>query len=342
MRAPALLVVTGLLWATPAALAVPNPRLVEARKLIDDLEFEAAVKALDAADKTAGNDRETVLEILTLQGVAFGTLGKEAKTRDSFRKLLMLAPGATLPADLPPRVRTPFLEAKEWAGTNGPLTARPGVELEGGLVQSVRLTLEKDLLRQARAARFHLAIEGVEQIVEAPFTAGEAVARVGRPAVSWWAEVLSERKGVLLEVGSAREPRQARTGDHPVAAATGVRTDAGPVSGGWRRPTGFVLLGAGAVAAGVGLVLGAQSAAARAQLTNAARDEQGRVTGLKQAEAGPLEASANAQASLANVLFGVGGALGAAGVVFVVLGPVSEPAVALSPAPGGLVATGHF
>lgn len=342
MRPFSAFLMAALLWAAVPALAAPNPRVAEARKLIDDLEFEAAVKVLDAAEKAAGNDRETVLEILTLQGVAFGTLGKEAKTRDSFRKLLMLDPGATLPPDLPPRVRTPFLEAKEWAATNGPLTARPGVELSGGLVRSVKLTLEKDLLRQARAARFHLTVEGVEQVVEAPFTAGVAVASVDRPAVSWWAELLNERKGVLVEVGSARAPRQEWTGENPVVPATRSVTDAAPVSGGWRRPTGFVLLGAGAVAAGVGLVLGVQSADGRARLTNATRDEQGRVTGLTQARAGALEASANAQASVANLLFGVGGALGAAGVVFVVLGPVTEPVVSLSPAPGGLVATGRF
>ena len=112
--------------------------------------------------------------------------------------------------------------------------------------------------------------------------------------------------------------------------------------GGWRRPTGFVLLGAGAVAAGIGVGLGASSAGARSRLTNATKDDQGRVTSITQAEAGPLEASANTQATIANVLFGVGGALGTAGVVLVILGPASEPTVALSPAPGGLLVSGSF
>ena len=68
----------------------------------------------------------------------------------------------------------------------------------------------------------------------------------------------------------------------------------------------------------------------------------GRVTSITQAEAGPLEASANTQATVANVLFGVGGALGAAGLVLVIIGPSHEPTVALSPAPGGLVVHGQF
>jgi hypothetical protein len=345
MRAPWLLALSASLCLATAAGAA-SPRLEEARKLIDDLEMEAALKALDAADKTEGNDRQTVLEILTLQGIAFGTLSKEAKTRDSFRKLLLLDPEAKLPNDLPPRVKTPFFEAKEWAATNGPFTATAGATFGNGLVQSVKLTMQKDVLRLARTARFHLKIDGATQDVDVPFTAGKAEAPVAKAGVAWWAEVLSERKGVLLLVGSANAPREdgaqspvARAG--PVTEPLAVETQA-PVAGGWRRPTGFVLLGAGAVAAGVGVILGAQSGAARARLTNATRDEQGRVTGLTQAEAGPLEAGANTQAAVANVLFGVGGALGAAGVVLVVLGPAGEPTVALSPAPGGVFVSGHF
>lgn len=96
------------------------------------------------------------------------------------------------------------------------------------------------------------------------------------------------------------------------------------------------------MSAGVGLVLGLMSNDARAKVTNAPRDDLGRVTGLTQREASALEASARGQATVANVLFGVGGGLAAAGVVLIILGPSAEPAVALSPAPGGVVVTGSF
>lgn len=342
MRTPALIIVTGLLWSAAAAASVP--KVEEARKLIDDLELEAALKALDAADKTEGNSRATVLEILTLQGVAFGTLGKDAKTRDSFRKLLLLDPDAKLPGDLPPRVRTPFFEAKEWASSNGPLAATPGAELGEGLVRAVKLTMERDVLRLARLARFHLKIDGADQLVEVPFTGGKAVANVGKTGLTWWAEVLSERKGVLFAVASASAPRSESTGVNPAAAAvTPPPTVAqGPVAGAWRRPTGFVLVGAGAVAAGIGVALGLGANDARSKVTAATRDELGRITSLTQRDAAALEASAHTQASVANVLFGVGGALAAAGVVLVVMGPSTEPVVALSPTPGGVAVTGSF
>lgn len=342
LRAIQFLAVTALVGVATPAAAAPPPRLEEARRLIDDLEMEAALKALDAADKTEGNDRATVLEIYTLQGIAFGTLGKEARTRDSFRKLLMLSPDATLPNDLPPRVRTPFFEAKEWVGANGPIAVTSDATVSMGLVKSVNLVVEKDVLRLARTARFHLrATDGSKQTVDVPFSGGKAETIVGKAGLAWWAEVLSDRKGVVLMVGSSSAPR--RVGQlAPVPNPVELETQTGAPVAGWRRPTGFVLLGAGAVAAGIGVGLGASSAGARSRLANAARDDQGRVTSITQAEAGPLEASANTQAAIANVLFGVGGALGAAGVVLVIVGPATAPSVALGPAPGGMRVSGNF
>ena len=88
--------------------------------------------------------------------------------------------------------------------------------------------------------------------------------------------------------------------------------------------------------------MGVMSNDARARVNGAARDDLGRITDLTQREAAALETSALSQATVANVLFGVGGGLAAAGVVLIILGPSGEPAVALSPAPGGVVVTGSF
>ena len=350
MRVPLLLVVTALIWFSTPALGAPNPRVAEARKLIDDLELEAAVKVLEAAERMEGNERAALVEIHTLQGIAWGTLGKDAKARDSFRKLCMIEPEATLPRDQPPRVRTPFFEAKEWSSSNGPLTATPSVDLGDGLVRTVKVTLDKDPMRLARSVRFHLKLEGVEQVLEAPIAAGKASVPVGKTSASWWAEVLSERKGVLVEVASAQKPREEWTvAPAPVLAAAPALSApvptarvVAPVSGGWRRPTGVVLAGAGVVAAGVGMALGLESNGARAKVTNAPRDEVGRITTLTQRDAAALETAARTQATVANVLFGVGGALAVAGVVLIIVGPSGEPVVALSPAPGGIALTGAF
>lgn len=339
MRASPLLVVAALSWCQTAH-AAPSAPLAEARKLIDDLELDSALKVLDAAEKSEGNDRATLQELYLLQGIAFGTLGKEAKTRDSFRKLLMIAPEATLPADLPPRVRTPFFEAKDWASTNGPLLAVPSADFGDGQVRAVKVVVEKDVLRLARSVRFHLEVNGVDRPTEVPFTAGRAATPVGKASVTWWAEVLNERGGVVKELGSAAAPREDRVAPAAAVQTPGVETEGR--AGGWRRPTGIAVLGAGAVAAGVGVVLGLQANDARSKVANATRDELGRVTSLSQREALALEASGRSQATIANVLFGVGGALGAAGLVLIILGPEQAPTVALSPTAGGVVLSGSF
>ncbi len=338
MRVIACCALASLVCAAAPAGAGPNARLQEARRLIDDLELEQALKVLDAADRAEGNDRETYLEILLLQGITFGTLGKDAKTRDSFRKLLVLAPEATLPRDLPPRVRTPFFEAKEWAASNGPLTLEGSSEREDGVVKRVSVTLGKDVLRLAKTARFHLTTDAGAQVVEVAVAGGGAQAPVGRARVTWFAEVLSERKAVLV----ATAPK---TEGPPVLAPASVAdatASAAPAPGAWRRPAGFAVLGGGVIAAGVGVVFGLQSAAARAKVTNATRDAAGRVVSLTQQEAATLESSAQRQALAANVLFGVGGGLAAAGVVLVVMGPSSAPVVTMAPAPGGVVLSGSF
>jgi hypothetical protein len=336
MRALALV----LCVAGPAWAAMP-PKVAEAKQLIEDLQLEAALKALDAADKVEGNPREAVVEILLLQGITFGTLGKDAKTRDSFRKLLMLAPDTKLPADLPPRVRTPFFEAKEWASTNGPLSLSAKATLGATEVDSVEVQVERDVLRQAKVARFHFEVGGEDETVDAPLLQGKASAPVKKASVTWWVQVLSERKGVLLET-SKKEERVA-----PVAATTKpvevkrAEDDAAP-TGGWRRPVGVALLGVGAAAAGVGAVFGVMSTGTAAKVSGATRDEMGLVTGVTQRQAAALEAESRLQATLANALFIGGGALAAGGLVLVILGPSREPTVALSPSPGGVLVHGAF
>ncbi len=326
------------MWCLTAHAAAPT--LSDAKKLIDDLELESALKALDVAEKAEGNDRATLKEIYTLQGIAYGTLGKEAKTRDSFRKLLLIAPEATLPADLPPRVRTPFFEAKDWAGTNA-LVARPGADLGDGQVRSVKVVVEKDVLRLARSVRFHFKVNGVDQPVEVPLRAGKAEVTVGKPATTWWAEVLNEREGVLLELGTAEQPREEWTGVAPTSAVPKVEHE-GSVVEGWRRPVGIAVLCAGVVGGAVGVVMGVQANDARNKVNTATRDEQGRVTSLTQRDAQALETNARSQATVANVLFGVGGGLAAAGVVLIILGPSTRTPLALSPVPGGLLVSGTF
>ena len=103
-----------------------------------------------------------------------------------------------------------------------------------------------------------------------------------------------------------------------------------------------ISLGAGAVvSAGLGVLFRALANGTAAQITGAARDASGRITGLTQPQALTLDAQQRGQATAANVLFVASGALLAGGVTLFLLGGDSGPQVALVPRPArvGLVGT---
>jgi hypothetical protein len=367
MRTTTWLALALALLAAPALAA--NPKLDEARRLVDDLEMDKAAKALDAATQVPDLSREDTLTILSLKGIVAATLGQGAKARDAFRELLVLNPTYELPADQPPRVRTPFYEAKDWAKKRGALASTAGAEQQPGLVASVWVKVDKDELKLARGVRFHLRRGGADRAVDVPLKSGRAETPVGAAEVAWWYEVTGERGRVLLEGASAQAPRQERATGTAVAATPDLKqppadvpppketpvlaptlpaekrpevAESAPSTHGWMWPTGWGLVGAGALAAGIGIIFGAQANASRATVLNAETNADGVITGLTQTEAAALEQKAQSQATVANALFITGGALAATGVVFVVVESVGGTRVAVAPAPGGLVARGSF
>jgi hypothetical protein len=331
------------------AVAAPSERVLAARKLVDDLQLEPALKLLDSIEKDDANDRDTLLELYFLQGVASGTLGKGPKTKDAFRRLLTLNPQATLPADLPPRVRTPFFEAKEWVERHGALTVTPLADVKKQ-VEGVSVSVI-DMLHLVKMVRFRFKLQGQEEIVEIPLVNGHAEAAIQAKRLVWSVELLSERDSVLLTMPERED------GPEPVVPPKNVEPKEVVVSppppalkapivfheeATWRRPDGIGLLGAGAVATGFGVFMGLQATNARNKVTTATKDASDRIVGLTQKEAGALEATAQSQAVAANILFGIGGVMGAAGAVLVILGPTSAPTLAATPAPGGVSLSGSF
>lgn len=335
-----------------AALAAPNGKIDEAKKHLDDLELEKAAKALAAAEAQPGNDRAQTVEILSLQGIVFGTMNKEAKVRDAFRKLLILAPDFALTGDQPPRVRTPFYEAKEWVAQNQPLQVEATSAALGAGVE-LTVSVRRDLLRLVKRVRF-LAGEGPAQDVALE----NGVAKVTLASVGTWrAALLGAKDAALLEQGpfpgpagmtpakpvvavSTAEPSAAPAGALPVVA---VNDTARPPPNGWVRPTSYALGGAAVVAALIGLGLGVDANATRQRLAGLAPNEAGLIVGLTQREALAQEAAARGQAMAANGLFIGAAALAATGVILFLLGSPPETApVALGLTPAGLVVSGSF
>lgn len=331
-----------VLGALSAMAQSNNAKLLEARALFDDLELEKAAKALAAAEAIPGNSRQTVLQILELQAVVYGTMNKEAKARDACRALLLLQPGFVMPKDQPPRVRTPYFEAKEWAEAN-PLVLAPstsGCE-QAACTPVVQVT--KDMLRLIKKVRFVL-LEGPEpKTREVVPEGGSARVALAASHVQWRAELLGKADAVLLELGpfTAGQPAEKPVATSTETSVTTTTTSA--ASGPPWRPIGYGVAGGGVLAAGLGVLFGVLSSQARGRITGAMVDGAGLTTSITQRDAAEAERVARSQATIANALFVTGGVLVAAGVVFFIVGaPASPESVSLSVGPSGLAVWGHF
>jgi hypothetical protein len=320
--------------ACSVLLLASNPALDSARERVRELKYNAAGPLLAKAREVSGNDHAQVLEILWLQGLVAATLNRKDDARTVFRQLLLLEPDFKVQGDLPPKVMTPFYEAKNWAATNGPLM----LVLEGGTGQ-VAARVEHDALSLARGVRFWVrSAKGAW--VEHRTGVAQATVTLPPPGPhEVWAELLGERDAVIALSGSAEKPLQVglppaapvvrAEPEAPVATAPPPPPPPPPVVEA-SSPTGeshtarWVGLGAGAAALvsfGVGALFGSFSRQAAAQLTGLQMMHMGTpVTELSQADAFALNDRLKTDAVVANVLFGLGAALAITALLLILLG----------------------
>ena len=359
---------------TPRALlflalaALPAVAQVDkAEKALRDLEYPAALKALDAASKQVGNDRATTLRIYELQAITLATMGQDAKALKAFQVVFSLAPDFKLTGNHPPRVTTAFYEARGWLDQNKALDAKqlPAVTKDG-LVTQLKVELINDPLKLIKEVRFSVLIEGGKVTdVDVPVTGLTVTAPASVQRLSWWATLLGDKKAALKELSSASSPRIEAAAPLPVAVKPKVEElkpqpkpepvveapveekpeisaweePAKPMSG--KRVASIALMGGGAAVAGLGIVFGAMSNGTKAKVTGATTDSSGRVTGLTQRDALALDAQQRTEASLANVFIISGAALAAGGVTLLILS-LDDTKVALVPAAGGVGLAGSF
>lgn len=340
-----------LLLAAAPAFAEANGDLDKAQALFDQLNYKQAQPALDAAWKHPGNDRSQVLMILELQGVVAATLNQAAKATGYFAQLLALDPTHKLAGDWPPRVMTPFYEAKGRVGDQGGVSFKPGKPaLSGGKVIQIGAELS-DPTKLAKKVRFHVRSDGGAWNVSTVDAQKHAAASSDGAKVEWWAELLNEFDGVLALAGDAATP--VTEGEAPKAAPVAeaalppppppvesARQESAPWSAG--RWAGIAVGAAGVVAVGVGVVEGLQASSLRDQVNKAAKDGSGNVTSLTQAKAYQLDSQQRTAATVANICLIGGGVAAAAGVTLVILSGPSETKVSLAPAGAGFTLSGSF
>jgi len=321
----------------------PADRLVEARQLADEFQYDKALKLAEATLKEPDIGRDTLLGLYELVGISAATLDRGAKAREAFLLLVLVAPEHQLSRNLPPRVRTPYFEARNQAGRLGAvaLAAAPAERVQG-LVRLLTLTVKDVPLLPARAVRLHLREDDrAERVETVPVPASRRVqVAVSGAALRWKAELLGDR-GAVLQVLQGEElpppPPAVVLAPPPLPAPEPPP----PPTRGWMRPTGYTVGAVGLLALGGGAVFGFLSSDARARIANATRQGQV-VTGLTQRDAAALDATARTGALLANVGFIAGGVLAATGAALVAFGGERAPAVSVLVGPGGLAVVGAF
>jgi hypothetical protein len=330
-----------LLLAPRAQGEAPNAELPRARRLLESLRYAEASRALENARAQPGNDRDTLLDILELQGVVAAMLQQPAKARAAFQTLLVLAPDRQLPGDYAPRVVTPFFEAKAWVTDQQAVLRLEAVpQAEGATaLDSLSVRTPVDLLKLGRTVRFYISEDGAPgRQHDSPLVEGQASAAVKGRQVQWWAQLLDERQAVLSTVGSGTQPLTVRAPSPAFLpqAAQAPEPPSQAVSP-WRRAA-YVCLGVAVGSGAAGGYFGLRSRNARSDVEGAAVNDQGQTTGLTQREAYALDDRARSSARWANLLFGVAGATALAGGTFWVLGAP----VKVSATPEGVVLQGEL
>lgn len=343
------------------ASADVQAQLAKARAATQDLDYAGANKTLEAARKEPNASRGDTLQLLELQGITLASLGQEAKALKVFQTLLSLEPEFKLPGNQPPRVTTVFFEARGWVGQAKPMAAKASANVGEAGVKALTVEITNDPLKLAREVRFVTVVDGTARPTDVALVGSKASLTVEAPRVEWFAVVLGERKGGLLELQSASAPMTDGinpTDPLPFPKVSVASSDPGPqppppASSPFEAPapaarpmSGLRLAGigvgaAGVVAAGVGTVFGVMAQSTSAKVANADRDASGRIIGLTRVEGLALDEQQRTQALLANTLWIAGGAMAATGVVLFFLGQDAGE-VTVIPMGSGITVTGRF
>lgn len=341
-----------------AATAAAPPELKRAEELMAQYKYAEARSALGKARGARNLDRESLLRILELQGVAAGQMRQDAAAAAAFRELLILNPSHKLAAEYAPRVMTPFFEAGQLVHEKGFLDFRAAdAELGPKSVTAISVEVKRDPLKMARSVVFHVAEGSGWMTAQAELRGSRATLSVNRAEVSWWAELLGENDAQLVLVGSAAEPQVASIPPPtlapplpppapPLVASTPPASGAAPAAvaphrSTWVRTTSYFVLSGAVICAGIGTFWGVRSNGSRAQINNLKPNQDGIIDptqpgNMTKAAANVLATNAGHQGLYANVSFLAATVLGITGGLMWWFGAP----VAITPSPGGIVVSG--
>ncbi|MBI2373242.1 MAG: hypothetical protein HYV07_04520 [Deltaproteobacteria bacterium] len=241
-----------------------NPHLARAREQYEELQFEEAAATLQRAIEYSSNCKPDLAEVYRLKAFVDAVIGERERCHRDFEIFLALNPSWTIPANVPPKIKSCYEDAILVAPQRREL--RLEHEAPKDVLPNTPVSLKVkvvDPLRLVDQVKVYFRREGVKIFTVVSARADDNVSIV-IPALSlppdpegykmeYVVRAVDRWDGVLSEDGTPREPKT-----FLVSAAAGAITEE------WWF---WAAVGAGAIGLGLSLFFAAQSSDQAVTLT---------------------------------------------------------------------------
>ena len=285
--------------------------LQQAQALYEELKYAEAAKAVAQVRADRNLSHADLIQALWLEGLCAVSMNRPDDARLPWRELAFLEPDFSPQGDLPPKLLTPWYEARGWQASQ----KRLGFEAKAD-ANAITFTLQADPLTLATGVLVHLKKgETVDDLEKGPPPLSVPLAG----ASAWWAELVSGNAEVLAQSGSADKPNLVAGAEVKVGKELPPPVDT--PSEHRPRLVPALIGGLAVVSAAVAIGTGLASNDAKSTYDNAARASDGTITGITQKQAAALRSNHDTFAVTANLFIGLAIAAAAVAVIYFLAGP---------------------
>lgn len=215
----------------PVAALGSSSDLEKARRSMLEKKPGDAAKAVEAALKTPGNSRETLIELYEIKGLAQAELGQAPKAIEAFLDLLELDPVHELAGKHSVKVTAAFKQARKQQGEGLEIKqAKAGLDGKGRVIQ-IALKVKNDERHLVEKVVFHYRADSSQWTDgDGELSGMYAAFSLDAASVEWWAEVKGLNDAALAKIGAQDQPvleGQGAPGFEKTAAKTETKAAGG-------------------------------------------------------------------------------------------------------------------
>lgn len=343
-----LVALVALVAALCARTATADP-LGDAKAQVAASDYLKARGSLDAAIASGTNSPVQLAEVWRLRGIVAGALGETKPATEAFQRCLALDPRAELPPGTSPKIMRPFAAAQAFYKSAKPLA----ITKETTQAPSIVVVVESDPMVMIKRIQVAVKVDGAAEQLQHKQFAGQERVEISLPAgarLDLRVAALDEHGNRLAELGSAEvpivivgstaKPDPVVVVTPPVAPAKprpSEPTRARPLYAKWW------LWGGGAIVlAGGATYFGLDGLARKSELEDLNASSPSHTFD----EAKRVERRARRDFLLANIGFGVAGALAVTAAILFITEPSGKETARVGAAPldggGAIVFGGSF